>query len=86
MSWRSDRGLDLRESARLLGYVNVATADTMIACWDAKYHYNFWRPTHAIQRADTDGNPATTKDGAGCRSSSATIPSTRLATPASTPP
>jgi hypothetical protein len=56
------RGLDLRESARLLGYVNVATADTMIACWDAKYHYSFWRPNHAIQRADTDGNPATTAD------------------------
>jgi hypothetical protein len=56
------RGLDLRESARLLGYVNVATADTMIACWEAKYHYNFWRPNHAIQRADTDGNPDTTKD------------------------
>jgi hypothetical protein len=58
----ADRGLDLRESARLLGYVNVATADTMIACWEAKYHYNFWRPNHAIQRADTDGNPATTAD------------------------
>jgi hypothetical protein len=53
------RGLDLRESARLLGYVNVATADTMIACWEAKYHYNFWRPNHAIARADTDGNPLT---------------------------
>ena len=58
----SARGLDLRESARLLGYVNVATADTMLACWEAKYHYSFWRPDHAIQRADTDGNPATTKD------------------------
>ena len=56
------RGLDLRESARLLGYVNVATADTMIACWEAKYHYLFWRPNHAIQRADTDGNPATSPD------------------------
>jgi PAP2 superfamily len=56
------RGLDLRESARLLGYVNVATADTMIACWEAKYHYNFWRPNHAIQRADTDGNKATSPD------------------------
>jgi hypothetical protein len=55
-------GLDLRESARLLGYVNVATADTMIACWEAKYHYYFWRPNHAIQRADTDGNPATSPD------------------------
>jgi PAP2 superfamily len=56
------RGLDLRESARLLGYVNVATADTMIACWEAKYHYSFWRPIHAIQRADTDGNPATSPE------------------------
>ncbi len=56
------RGLDLRESARLLGYVHVATADTMIACWEAKYHYYFWRPNHAIQRADTDGNPATSPE------------------------
>ena len=56
------RGLDLRESARLLGYVYVATADTMLACWEAKYHYYFWRPNHAIQRADTDGNPATSPE------------------------
>ncbi len=58
----NSRGLDLSESARLLGYVHVATADTMIACWEAKYHYSFWRPNHAIQRADTDGNPATSPD------------------------
>ena len=56
------RGLDVAESARLLGYVWVAAADTMIACWEAKYHYSFWRPTHAIQRAGTDGNPATSPD------------------------
>ena len=56
------RGLDLRESARLLAYVNVATADTMIACYEAKYHYYRWRPNHAIQRADTDGNKATSPD------------------------
>jgi hypothetical protein len=56
------QGLDLRESARLLGYVHVSTADTMIACWEAKFYYYFWRPTHAIQRADTDGNPATSPD------------------------
>ncbi len=58
----SARGLELRESARLLGYAHVAAADTMIACWEAKYHHAFWRPTHAIQRADTDGNPATSPD------------------------
>jgi len=56
------QGLDLRESARLLGYVHVSAADTMIACWEAKYYYYFWRPNHAIQRADTDGNPATLPD------------------------
>jgi hypothetical protein len=56
------QGLDLRESARLLGYVHVSTGDTMIACWEAKYHYYFWRPNHAIQRADTDGNPATSPE------------------------
>jgi hypothetical protein len=56
------RGLDLRESARLFGYTWVGVADTMIACWEAKYHYYFWRPNHAIQRADTDGNPATVAD------------------------
>jgi hypothetical protein len=55
-------GLDLRESARLLGYVHVSSGDTMIACWEAKYHYYFWRPNHAIQRADTDGNPATSPE------------------------
>ena len=57
-----DRGLGLRESARLLGYTWVAAADTMIACWEAKYHYMLWRPNHAIQRAGTDGNDATTAD------------------------
>jgi hypothetical protein len=55
-------GLDLAESARLLGYVWVSAADTMIACWEAKYHYYLWRPNHAIQRADTDGNPLTSPD------------------------
>ena len=34
----------------------------MIACWDAKYAYPFWRPITAIQLAGTDGNPATTAD------------------------
>ena len=53
------RQLDLRDTARLLGLVQVAAADTQIACWEAKFHYLFWRPVHAIQRADTDGNHKT---------------------------
>src|SRR4029077_17811847 len=37
----------------------VAGGDAMIACFDAKYHYWFWRPYQAIPSADSDGNPAT---------------------------
>ena len=54
-----ERGLDVRESARLLGLVHVATADAMITCFESKYYFSFWRPFHAIRRADTDGNHAT---------------------------
>jgi len=57
-----ERGFDRRQSARLLGYTWVTVGDTMIACWEAKYHYMFWRPNHAIQRADSDGNSATSPD------------------------
>ena len=35
-----------------------------IACFDSKYHFNYWRPTSAIQLAGTDGNPATAEDAA----------------------
>ena len=57
-------GLDLDESetARDFALLNVAGADARIACWDAKYTFNFWRPVTAIQRADEDGNPATAVD------------------------
>ena len=34
----------------------------MIAFYDAKYTYNFWRPATAIRAAATDGNPDTEAD------------------------
>ncbi len=33
-------------------------------CFDAKYHYAFWRPITAIRAGDTDGNDATVGDPA----------------------
>ena len=58
-----DRGHDrLVKHARVLALLNLAMADAAIACWDAKYHYVFWRPITAIQLADTDGTPATDAD------------------------
>jgi hypothetical protein len=56
------RGLDLEQSARLLALVHVATADAVIGCFEAKYHYLSWRPLQAIQKADIDGNPRTQAD------------------------
>jgi hypothetical protein len=46
----------------MFAMVHVAGADGTIGCFDAKYHYLFWRPSHAIPRADTDGNDATEAD------------------------
>jgi hypothetical protein len=46
----------------MLAMAHVAGGDAMIACFDAKYHYWFWRPYQAIPQADTDGNPATVAD------------------------
>src|SRR4029077_2948471 len=45
------QGLDLVDDARLFALLNIGTADAFIACWDAKYPYNFWRPVTAIQFA-----------------------------------
>jgi membrane-associated phospholipid phosphatase len=57
-----DRSLSLEENARLFALLNVAMADVGIACWDCKFHFNFWRPIHGIRLADTDGNPDTAPD------------------------
>ena len=52
------------KNARLLAMLNLAMADAAIGCWEAKYHYVFWRPVTAIPLADTDNNPATIADPA----------------------
>jgi hypothetical protein len=54
----------LLENARLMATMWVAHADASIGCFEAKYHYNFWRPRTAIPLAATDGNPATVADTA----------------------
>ena len=54
--------LDLVGTARMLAMVHVASADAVVGCFDAKYSFLLWRPVHAIQRADTDDNPATAPD------------------------
>ena len=47
------------DSARLFALLNFSLADGVIAFYDAKYVYNFWRPVTAIRAANTDDNPET---------------------------
>jgi hypothetical protein len=54
--------LDVVDSARAMALYAVALTDAYIAVFDAKYHYEFWRPITAIRNGDIDGNPATTLD------------------------
>jgi hypothetical protein len=54
--------LDAWEAARTLALVHLAVADAGIACFEAKYHFRFWRPYTAIRRADEDGNRLTEGD------------------------
>jgi hypothetical protein len=57
-----DHQLDVADASRFMAMVTVASADAIIACFDAKYHYAFWRPITAIRAGDTDGNDATVGD------------------------
>jgi membrane-associated phospholipid phosphatase len=58
------RNSSLIESTRTMALLNIALADAGISSWDAKYHYDFWRPIDAIRKADLDGNSATIADAA----------------------
>jgi membrane-associated phospholipid phosphatase len=53
---------NLERTARLFAVLNLSFADSAIAMYDGKYHYQLWRPITAIRLADTEGNPATIAD------------------------
>jgi hypothetical protein len=57
-------GRDIVHNARLFAASAQAMDDALIAVFDAKYHYPFWRPVTAIRNGDIDGNPATERDAA----------------------
>ncbi len=56
------RNLSLEDNARFFAMLHLAYADALIAVFESKYHFNFWRPYTAIHAADTDGNPMTEPD------------------------
>jgi PAP2 superfamily len=54
--------LDLLHAARFEAIGIAAVTNALIAAWDAKYTYMFWRPVTAIRAGDTDGNFDTEPD------------------------
>jgi hypothetical protein len=55
-------GRTVARNARLLAVATQAMDDALIAVFDAKYHYGFWRPITAIRNGDIDGNDTTERD------------------------
>ena len=66
---------DLAHTARLFALLNLSFADTVIGFYEAKYHYNLWRPVTAIREAASAGNPAVTADPTWAPLLTATDPS-----------
>ena len=45
----AQEGLDTAASARLMAMLWAGLSDSAIGCWNAKFHYSFWRPITAIR-------------------------------------
>jgi hypothetical protein len=57
-------GREVTRNARFLAVFAQVGVDAIDAVFDAKYHYQFWRPFTAIRNGDQDGNDATERDPA----------------------
>jgi hypothetical protein len=53
------KNMSVVDAARFMALVTIAEMDALIAVFDAKFHYTFWRPITAIRNGDIDGNSAT---------------------------
>jgi hypothetical protein len=56
------KGMDVVDCARLFALTSMAGNDAIVSVFDAKYHYNLWRPITAIRNADMTSNAATPRD------------------------
>jgi len=58
----AENKMDAWKTARLFALLHTAMVDGITGCFEAKYHYFFWRPETAIRLGDNDGNDNTTGD------------------------
>lgn len=50
-------GWDIGATARLFAAVTTSQADALLACWDAKYHYQLWRPWQSVPVVEPGWTP-----------------------------
>jgi hypothetical protein len=50
-------GWDIDGTARLFAAVMTSEADALIACWDAKYTYQLWRPWQSVPTVEPGWTP-----------------------------
>ena len=65
--WRdlaTAQGLSTSENARFFAMLSFGWADALIASFESKYYFQFWRPVTAIRAGDSDGNAGTAPDSA----------------------
>ena len=82
---------DFLDLTRLLALVNVAMADSGIAIWESKFHYQLWRPITGIRESDPGTGPSGEGDGNGATVGDPTFeplgaPASNLTGPDFTPP
>ncbi len=56
------QNLSVADDARLFAMLYLSVADSLIAGWDSKYYFHFWRPVTAIRAGETDDNELTEAD------------------------
>lgn len=58
----ASKKMDAWKTARLFALLHTAMTDGASGCFEAKYHYLYWRPETAIRLGDDDGNNNTVGD------------------------
>jgi hypothetical protein len=58
----TSQDLSTTENARYFAMLYLTSSDAVIACFQDKERWGFWRPQTAIREAATDGNPSTLAD------------------------
>jgi hypothetical protein len=56
------RSRTLSQNARFFALLGIAMWDSVVACFETKYHFNLWRPVTAIHEGGADGNDRTEPD------------------------